>query len=206
MSSAATPLTIPRLLADAAAKYRRHLAVVDGDIRVSYQELADLAFRAARAYVATGIRPGDRVAIWAPNRIEFMLAMLGAQSAGASVVPMNTRYRGHEAAVILRRSRASVLVPAGGFLGNDFGAMLRAAVAGEADPGEAGPVPGLPELKTVVDITATRSSADTPAWPDFLRRADAVPSGRGVEIADAVTPEDVCDICSPRAPRACPRA
>ncbi|MFF2508173.1 AMP-binding protein [Streptomyces sp. NPDC058067] len=194
MSSSAAPLTIPRLLADAAAKHRENLAVVDGDLRVSYRELADMVFRTARAYIASGVRPGDRVAVWAPNRIEFMLAMLGAQSAGACVVPINTRYRGQEAAVILGRSRASVLVFAGGFLGKDFSAMLRDAVAPEARPGETGPVPGLPALKTLVDITAERSAAHTLAWPDFLSRADQISPEQGAETAEAVAPEDVCDI------------
>ncbi|MEU6658806.1 AMP-binding protein [Streptomyces sp. NPDC046821] len=194
MSSTAAPLTIPRLLAGAAAEHRENLAVVDGDLRVSYRELADAVARTARAYVATGICPGDRVAVWAPNRFEFMLAMLGAQSAGACVVPINTRYRGREAAVILERSRASLLVVAGGFLGNDFAAMVREAVADSARPDEDGPVPGLPHLRTLVDITATESSENTLAWPDFLARADEVSPERGAEIADAVTPDDVCDI------------
>jgi acyl-CoA synthetase (AMP-forming)/AMP-acid ligase II len=194
VSTAPAPQTIPRLLADAAAKHGDHPAVVENGTVTGYRELADGVFRTARAFTAIGIRPGDRVAVWAPNRIEFLYAMLGAQSAGASVVPMNTRYRGHEAAVVLRRSRASALVLTGGFLGNDYGTMLRAAAAEEAAPGETGPVPGLPELATVIDIAATHSSADNLAWPDFLARAEDVSPERGAEIADAVSPDDVCDI------------
>jgi acyl-CoA synthetase (AMP-forming)/AMP-acid ligase II len=192
--STPAPSTIPHLLAETAARYEDHPAVVDGGIQVGYRQLAELVERTARAYVADGVRPGDRVAVWAPNRLEFILAMLGAQSAGASVVPMNTRYRGPEAAVILRRSRASVLVVAGGFLGIDFGAMLRAAAVEDAVPGETGPVRGLAYLRTVVDITATRSSADALSWADFTARANEVASERGGQIADAVTPDDVCDI------------
>ena len=59
----------------------------------------------AAALIATGIEPGDRVAIWAPNCWEWVVALLGLQSAGAALVPLNTRYKGVEAADILRRSR-----------------------------------------------------------------------------------------------------
>ena len=59
--------------------------------------------------------------------------MLGAQSIGAAVVPLNTRFTGHEAAVILQRSGASVLVVAGGFLGRNPLQALRTAAA-DAEP------------------------------------------------------------------------
>lgn len=194
MSASEPALTIPRMVSAAAAEYGDHLAVVDGETRVSYRELGELTARAARAYVASGIGTGDRVAVWAPNRLEFIVAMLGAQSVGASVIPMNTRYRGYEAAVILERSRASVVVLANGFLDTDFGQMLRSAAAEKATPSERGPVPGLPHLKTVVDINGTASTDDTESWTHFLSRADEVSRERGDEIAAAVSPDDVCDI------------
>ncbi|MFG2960971.1 AMP-binding protein [Streptomyces sp. NPDC048291] len=194
MTEAPMPSTIPRLLARAAERYGDHPAVVDGETRVGYRQLTELALQAARACTAVGVRPGDRVAVWAPNRLEFILALLGAQCAGASVVPMNTRYRGQEAAVVLRRSRATVLVLAGGFLGHDYAAMLRSAVARDAKPGETGPTPGLPWLRTVVDIDAARSADGLLSWADFTARADEVPEAEGARIADAVGPDDICDI------------
>ncbi|WP_413098234.1 AMP-binding protein [Streptomyces sp. Inha503] len=194
MSATPAPSTIPRLLAQVAERYGDHPAVVDGPTRIGYRQLAELALSTARAYTAVGVRPGDRVAVWAPNRLEFVLALLGAQCAGASAVPMNTRYRGHEAAVILRRARASALVLANGFLGVDYAAMLRAAAAEEAEPGETGPVPGLPWLRTVVDIDADRSSAEALSWADFTSRADEVAEKDGARIARAVGPDDICDI------------
>ncbi|MFD5199084.1 AMP-binding protein [Streptomyces sp. NPDC058375] len=212
MNEVQVPLTIPRLLALAAERYGDHPAVVESGVSVSYRRLAELVRRTARSYLAVGVRPGDRVAVWAPNRLEFVLALLGAQSAGASVVPMNTRYRGHEAAVILRRSRASALVLANGFLGADFAAMLRdAATEGagtgeEAGPGDrdgavrepgpegSGPVPGLPWLRTVVDLGADRSVDGLLSWDDFVARADEVPEEEGARIAREVSPDDLSDI------------
>ena len=68
---------------------------------------------------------GARVAIWAPNCAEWMLAALGALRAGAVLVPMNTRFKGGEAAYILRASGATTLVTVRGFLGLDYPALLR---------------------------------------------------------------------------------
>ena len=112
--------TIPALLAQGAATHGSHPAVVDGGTTVTYEGLRDLAVAAARSFRAIGVEPGDRVAIWAPNRVEFIVALLGAQYIGASVVPLNTRYRGHEAQVVLQRSRAVALVLCDGFLTTDY--------------------------------------------------------------------------------------
>lgn len=203
MSSPPATTTIPRLLEHAADAFGDHPAVVDESGRtVGYGELAALARHTARAFTAVGVQPGGRVAVWAPNRLEFVLALLGAQCAGAAVVPLNTRYRGREAAEVLRRSRASALVLAGGFLGTDFTAMLREGAADHASPdgsdggatGGNGPVPGLPHLRTLVDISAGRSSDGVLSWADFTARAEEVTPERGALIADAVRPDDLCDI------------
>ena len=78
------------------------------------------------------------MAIWAFNSAEWIVAALGLFQAGAVLVPVNTRFKGAEAADILRRSRARVLVTVTDFLGTDYVAMLRATGA------------DLPDLETVV--------------------------------------------------------
>ncbi|WP_106400542.1 AMP-binding protein [Actinocorallia populi] len=191
--------TVPALLRGAALRFGSRPAVVDGDVRLDYRELAELAERVARSHLALGLSPGDRVAIWMPNRAEFVVALLGALSAGASVVPLNTRYRGHEAAAILARSRACVLITSNGFLGNDFLGMLRAAAA-EHEGGEStGPVPGLPHLGAVVDVPpAGEPWRSTPegaiSWEAFLARAEEVSAEAARAAAEKVRPDDVCDI------------
>ena len=78
--------------------------------------------------MANGIERGDRVAIWAPNCAEWVVAALGAVGAGAVLVPLNTRFKGAEAAYMLRQSGARMLFTVGGFLGTDYPAMLDEAV------------------------------------------------------------------------------
>ncbi|MBT5139062.1 MAG: AMP-binding protein, partial [Acidimicrobiaceae bacterium] len=99
-------------------------AVVAPDVRWTFTELAERAERAARAFIAAGVEPGDRVAIWAPNIPEWIEAVLGIHLAGGVLVPLNTRFKGPEAAQILDRSRAKVLLCVNGFLGNDYVEML----------------------------------------------------------------------------------
>src|SRR5262245_2717473 len=117
-------LTIPRTLHRAAERYGDALALDDEGVRLGFRELAAAAEQAARAFLAAGLRSGDRAAIWAPNLWEWVVAALGLQSAGAVLVPLNTRYKAAEAGYILRKSRARVLCTMGEFLGTHYADAL----------------------------------------------------------------------------------
>jgi acyl-CoA synthetase (AMP-forming)/AMP-acid ligase II len=86
--------TIPNLVDDGASRHGATEALVDGDTRLTYAALPEAVDLYARAFVAAGVDATDRVAIWAPNSAEWMLAALGALRAGAVLVPMNTRFKG----------------------------------------------------------------------------------------------------------------
>ncbi|HEX3708098.1 MAG TPA: FadD3 family acyl-CoA ligase [Mycobacteriales bacterium] len=118
------PPTIPALVETAAAAYGDAEAVVDGTRRVSFVQLANLVHAAAGECIRRGVEPGDRVGIWAPNSLEWIVAALGALSAGGVLVPLNTRYKGEETAWILDRSGAKLCFVSPPFLGNDYPAML----------------------------------------------------------------------------------
>ena len=81
--------------------------------------------------MAAGVGAGERAAIWAPNCAEWMLAALGLLRAGAVLVPLNTRFKGGEAAYIIRDAGASTLVTVRGFLGADYPAMLEGQDTGD---------------------------------------------------------------------------
>ncbi len=178
-----TATTMPALLEHAAAIHGDHPAIVDGATTITYAGLRAAVVEAARGYRTLGVDPGDRVAIWAPNRAEYLVALLGAQQIGASVVPLNTRYKGHEALVVLQRSRASVLVVCDGFLGTDYSVML----------GEAAGEDGLPHLRATVDLNAA-GRPGTQAWTDFLAGGSAVRPDEIAALAADVTPDTVADI------------
>ncbi|WP_328299359.1 FadD3 family acyl-CoA ligase [Streptomyces sp. NBC_00435] len=164
--------SIGALVRAAAERYADREAVVDGRLRIDYAQLGERVERAAAACIAAGIEPGDRVAVWAPNTLEWIVSALGAVSAGAVLVPLNTRFKGSEAAYVLQRSRARLLFVTGTFLGTSYVASLRRAAA--EGPGS-GPLPGLPHLEQVVVL-----SEDAPdsfrTWKDFLTGGDSVPA------------------------------
>ncbi|MFJ8230760.1 FadD3 family acyl-CoA ligase [Streptomyces sp. NPDC094448] len=175
--------TIPRLVRRAAAEHGDREAVVaeGGRIRMSYAGLGAQVECAAAACIASGVRKGDRVAVWAPNTPEWIVSALGAVTAGAVLVPLNTRFKGAEAAYILRRCRARLLFVTGTFLGTSYLASLR-----RADP-------ELPELRqtVVLDDTAPDSCL---TWRDFLAAGAATGADEVRARADTVAPGDPSDI------------
>ncbi|TLS46209.1 fatty acid--CoA ligase family protein [Streptomyces montanus] len=182
--------SIPGLVRSAAERYGDTEAVVDGRTRVSYAELGARVERAAAACIAGGVQAGDRVAIWAPNSLDWIVSALGAVSAGAVLVPLNTRFKGTEAAYVLSRSRARLLFVTGTFLGTSYVASLRRAAA--EGPG-AGPLPGLPHLEQVV-VLSDDAPPDFRTWKDFLADGDGVADAVVRNRSMALSPGSPSDI------------
>ncbi|MFM8768209.1 MAG: AMP-binding protein, partial [Rubrivivax sp.] len=112
------------MLQQAAARYGDRRAVVDGGLTLSYAALRDQVDEAARALLALGVAFGERVALWAPNLHEWIIAASAVPAVGGVLVPITTRMKGAEAADILARSGAVRLFCAGSFLGQDYPALL----------------------------------------------------------------------------------
>jgi acyl-CoA synthetase (AMP-forming)/AMP-acid ligase II len=125
-----TAATIPDLVLAAAGRFGDAEAVVDGPARLSFAELAGRVEAAAGAFAGAGIGPGDRVAIWAPNSAEWIIAAFGLLTAGGVLVPVSTRLKAAEAADILRRSGARAVLVQPGFLGLDQAVEDGARAAG----------------------------------------------------------------------------
>jgi len=170
--------TLPGVLRQAAERYGDHLAVVDGDARISFARLLELVRDTARGYAGMGLEAGGRVAVWAPNTWRWEVAALAVSYAGGVLVPLNTRYTGHEVVDVLARVDARIVVVADGFLDRSQVEELAAAAA------EAGV-----ELPTVVRLSEAS---------DAVLEADVVSTASiSVDVearADVVSPDDVADI------------
>ncbi|MEV6763648.1 FadD3 family acyl-CoA ligase [Streptomyces sp. NPDC051105] len=182
--------TVPGLVRSAARRYADAEAVVDGRTRVTYAELGSRVERAAAACMAAGVEMGDRVAVWAPNSLDWIVAALGAVSAGGVLVPLNTRFKGAEAADVLRRSGARLLFVTGTFLGTSYVASLRRA-AGEGD--SPGPLPGLPLLRDVV-VLSEDAPVDFRTWKDFLAAGEGVAAGEVAARSAGLAGDSLSDI------------
>ncbi|MFG3498035.1 FadD3 family acyl-CoA ligase [Streptomyces sp. NPDC047928] len=173
--------SVPALVRWAAERYGATEAVIEGRSRVTYEELGDRVERAAAACVAAGTEPGDRVAVWAPNTLDWIVSALGAVTAGAVLVPVNTRFKGTEAADVLRRGRARLLFVTGTFLGTSYVASLRRCGV------------ELPDLRQVV-VLADSAPDDYRTWKDFLAGGDGVPVAAVRDRAAAIPPSAPSDI------------
>lgn len=146
---------IPTLLESAASRFGDRDAVVDRGNHLSYSALAEQARSFGAAAVASGLQPGDRAAVWAHNSAEWVIAAMGLWQAGCVLVPVNTRFKGREAADILARSRARLLVTVTDFLDTDYVELLRSTGA------------DLPELQTIV-VASGAVPPGAVRWVDFL--------------------------------------
>src|SRR5579859_6315627 len=103
---------------------REALVVRHQQYRATYRELWDQTTRAARGLYARGVRRGDRVGIWAPNRAEWVVTQYATARIGAILVNINPAYKTAELAYALQQSGASVLLLARAFRTSDYVAML----------------------------------------------------------------------------------
>lgn len=116
--------TIPELVLEATKYFADYPAIEDQGEVIYYSELSSRALDVARGLIKLGVKPGDRVALWAPNSARWVLATLGLQMAGAILVPVNTRMKASEACDIITRSGSQILFSVGDFLSNDYPAMI----------------------------------------------------------------------------------
>jgi fatty-acyl-CoA synthase len=119
-------LTIGEGLRRAVERFgdREALVVRDQGYRATYRELWDEVGLAARGLLARGVRKGDRVGIWAPNRHEWLVTQYATARIGAILVTINPAYKPAELEYALTKTGVSLLVLARGFRQADYVAML----------------------------------------------------------------------------------
>jgi fatty-acyl-CoA synthase len=103
---------------------RDALVSVHQDLRYTYAQFGDAVDRCARAFIAAGIEPGDRVGIWSPNCAEWALVQYGTAKAGIILVNINPAYRTSELAYVLNQSGVRMLVAATAFKTSDYVRMV----------------------------------------------------------------------------------
>jgi acyl-CoA synthetase (AMP-forming)/AMP-acid ligase II len=184
------PQTLSQLLERTVASHPQREALVAIDAsghrtRVRYAELLSRVRLMSGALVGLGVSPGDRVATWLTNSLEFIETYLGAVRLGASVVPLNTFLRRGELTETLRAARAQHLVL--------FDAIGHTSVVDElAREDTSGHE--LPELRSVVVARRTRSHGRLPSkcldLEAVLAEADQFAAAAD-ELAGLVRPDDL---------------
>jgi fatty-acyl-CoA synthase len=167
--------TIGANLAATAATHAQRDALVDlaAGRRWTYAELLAAARGLAAGLVRAGIRPGDRVGIWAPNRWEWVLVQYATAEIGAILVTINPAYQQRELDYALRQSGIAMVIAAREFKTTDYATMLREVA------------PHCPDLSEVVLLDSER-------W-DELAATDIDPT-RVAEIAATLDCRDPINI------------
>src|ERR1700759_5176599 len=96
--------SIPDAVRAAARRFPDAEALVDGSERWSFAGLEAAMRASVRSVLAMGVRPGDRVALWAPNSARWIIAALGILASGAWLVPVNPRFKEAEAIHVIRQT------------------------------------------------------------------------------------------------------
>ena len=144
------------------ASYPERDAVVvrHQDVRWTYAEFGARVDRVARALVAIGLRPGDRLGIWAPNCAEWLLVQYASAKAGVILVNVNPAYRTSELEFVLKQSGCRVLISARAFKSSDYVAMVKEVA------------PRCQALERTVFL-------DSGDWEELLAAGDGVAAGDG---------------------------
>jgi len=151
--------TIPAVLRSAAQRFGPRPAYLADGEATTFDGLLERVRQTARGYAALGFEPGDRLCLWAPNSVDWVVAALAAHYAGGTLVPINSRYTGREAADIVERTRAKIVVVEDGFLGRSQVEEIRAASALEG-------------VTVITDISALDGDADVDARADAVSEDD----------------------------------
>ncbi|MDQ2836866.1 MAG: AMP-binding protein [Actinomycetota bacterium] len=169
--------TIGGKLARTAATYPDREAVVEFSTgrRFSYAEFDDAVDQLARGLLAREVAVGDRVGIWAPNCIDWMLVQYATARIGVILVNINPAYRSHELAYVLKQSGVSVLFAALEHKSSDYRAMVE-EVRGDC-----------PQLREAIYL-------GEPGWDALIADGQSVPVERVREIAAGLDPDDSINI------------
>ncbi|MBB33557.1 MAG: fatty acid--CoA ligase [Acidimicrobiaceae bacterium] len=172
--------TIPELIDASCTTYGDQQALVDGEVDWSFTELRQAIHQAAKSLIVTGIQAGDRVAIWAPNTWEWVVAALGVHVAGAVLVPINTRFKGREAAYVLEQTEAKILFAVTDFLDINYVELLKETEAEK-------------NLNEIIILRGNQNHATT-LFSEFLERSSGCSEEEFTQRKDAVAGEDLCHI------------
>ncbi len=164
------------------------------DYTRTYEEFRDDVDTFARALVSMGVKAGSKVAIWATNVPAWYITFWATTKIGAVLVTVNTAYKIHEAEYLLRQSDTHTLVMIDRALDSDYVQIINELCPeiAETEPGKPLHCKKLPFLRNVITVDFKMPGCLT--FEEAFERAEAVPLEKVQRMADAVRPDDVCNM------------
>ena len=171
------------------ARWGAREALVFKDQRWTWIEFAAEVDRAAKALLAIGVEPGEKVALWMNNKPEWLFLMYAVWKVGGVLVPLNTRYRTEDIRYVVTQSNTGTIISDDRSGPVDYLGMLD-----EVLPATAGANPhahrldGFPDLRRIVFVGANKL-ADTLTWHEALALAPTIDDETLAARAAAVDPD-----------------
>ncbi|MAO11930.1 MULTISPECIES: AMP-binding protein [unclassified Marinobacter] len=169
-------MTIGDMLDRTAERFPNNDALVclHQDIRWTYKEFVDKVNEAARAFMAIGVKRGDRVGIWSPNRYEWTVTQFATAKVGAILVNINPAYGVHELQYALNLAGITTLVTADSFKASNYREMIY-ELAPELKCSAPGKLKAdhLPDLRAVINMHDDKHDGMW-TWKEFIGFASQV--------------------------------
>ncbi len=170
-------LTYGQAVARLAETYGDRMALAFAGRRYSFADVKAEVDAAARRLAALGLRPGDTVALWMPNRPEFLWYWLAAAQSGLIAVFLNTRLKREEFLYQIAQSRSRALITAGAGAFRDFlGELAQACPELAMQKADALQLDALPDLRYLISLDSPRPALPGISdWsdPSVVAQADA---------------------------------
>ncbi len=188
--------TIGNLLDEAVTNYARQQAIVvrHQGVRLSYSELNERVNDVAANLLARGIETGDRVGIWSPNNLQWVVTQFATAKIGAILVNINPAYRISELEYVLNKVACKALILAEQFKSSDYVGMLK-SLTPELDDCDAGNLRAekIPSLRTVICL-AKEEGPGMYRFAEFEQTASASSLQQMESIAALLQPDDPINI------------
>ena len=187
--------TLGALLESAAERHGERPALVFEDTRWTYSEFNAEVDRVARALIAFGVEPDERVALWMTNRPEWLFLMFAIARVGACIVPLNTRYRSQDVAYTVTQSESATLITLDRSGPIDYQGMLLESMAdvAERDDGTLD-IKGFPAIRRLLVLGEARID-HAAEWDSFLAAGESVSAATLAARSAAVDPDAMLIIC-----------
>lgn len=163
-------------------------------LRYTYRQLKEAVDQAARAFLAIGVKRGDRVGMWSPNCAQWTITQFATAKVGAILVNINPAYRLHELEYALNQSEASFLVTADTFKSSNYTEMLF-ELAPELKASAEGQLKSmkLPHLKGIVNLADTKFDGMW-RWDDFVNMAEIISADKLASVQSELQFDDPINI------------
>ena len=164
------------------------------DYTRTYSEFRDDVDAFARALIALGVKPGDKVAVWATNVPQWFIAFWSAVRIGAVLVTMNTAYKIREAEYLLRQADVHTLILIDGYRDSDYISVIKSLCPELEYSSPLKPLhcKRLPFLRHIITVSSKQKGCLT--WDEALETGAPVPVEEVTRLAALTRPEDVCNM------------